>query len=238
MLRRVSEYDPRVGMQLKLCHAFFLRVQEAVMLKPNTAERGEGLVVRDGTKGGRERLVPIQTDYQRRVLDEAKRMAWTNRKGYLSHPDLTLEQALEKVTTVCTRFGLTRKGLGVTTHGLRHEGLNDLFEGITGVPSPVRNAGGAKAVVQKVHKDVLAYARQSVAEAAGHARISISGAYIGGLIGPRKRLSPGEERLSKDWMRFFELNSMDGLGFLEKTELEMLRKKLNQTLESDAQDSV
>ena len=36
----VSQYDRHVGIQLRLCHAFYLRRQEAVMFKPAVGQKG------------------------------------------------------------------------------------------------------------------------------------------------------------------------------------------------------
>lgn len=72
VLGMASAMDRYVGMQLRLCHAFFLRREEAVMFRPRRADKGTYIDVEDGTKGGRHRVVQIRTEYQRRVLDEAK----------------------------------------------------------------------------------------------------------------------------------------------------------------------
>ena len=62
----VSQYDRHVGIQLRLCHAFYLRRQEAVMFKPldRRASTVQCLAQRDGSlegPAGKERLDPTQT---------------------------------------------------------------------------------------------------------------------------------------------------------------------------------
>ena len=180
MIGLVEQYDARVGLQTRLMKAFGLRKKEAVMFRPLKADLGLAIRVRDGTKGGRERVVPIETEEQRQVLALAKsRVKHVNE--HIGHPDLTLEQAIRRVNYVFERFGLTKRGLGVTAHGLRHEHLNDLYEQVTGVPSPVR--GGS--VVGVLDKHLHDIARARVSQEAGHNRLNISDAYIGARVSVR-----------------------------------------------------
>lgn len=180
MIGLVEQYDARVGLQTRLMKAFGLRKKEAVMFRPLKADLGLAIRVRDGTKGGRERVVPIETEEQRQVLALAKsRVKHVNE--HIGHPDLTLEQAIRRVNYVFERFGLTKRGLGVTAHGLRHEHLNDLYEQVTGVPSPVR--GGS--VVGALDKHLHDIARARVSQEAGHNRLNISDAYIGARVSVR-----------------------------------------------------
>ncbi len=71
------------------------------------------------------------------------------------------------------QVGISRKD-GITSHGLRHERLNEIYRELTGQPSPVK--GGARGI-SATHTDKIA--RQEIAEVAGHSRDSISSAYIG-----------------------------------------------------------
>jgi hypothetical protein len=58
----------------------------------------------------------------------------------------------------------------VTAHGLRHQRLNDIFEEVAGVPSPVWQA----ASIIKGDPAKWKQANQKVSSVAGHARLSIS----------------------------------------------------------------
>lgn len=224
MISDVTAFDHRVGMQLKLMHAFALRREEAVMFRPHKADQGSYIVVRDGTKGGRERTVPIDLPYQRAVLDEAKTMA-KGMRGHVGHPDHNLEQALRRFNYVVgERFGLTRKQLGVTSHGLRHQGLNDMYERLAGIPSPVR--GQTKDMFVQADPMKIEYARQRVAEVAGHARLSISGAYLGGRLSSHERPKLTAEE-SFAWTRLYELKRLGAGRTEEQTqELEELVDRL------------
>lgn len=185
LIDEVSAYDVVTGMQLRLMHAFFLRREEAVMFRPHKADNVTYIAVVDGTKGGRLRNVDIDTDYQRDVLDRAKAMVHV-KSGYLGGGSgRDLKQALRHFDYVCGKFGICKSGLGISSHGLRHQGLNDYFERLAGRPSPVRG-GGSLTVSDFDEQQRIDFARRKVTEAAGHARLSITGAYLGGQIAARK----------------------------------------------------
>lgn len=189
VIRKVSYIDNYVAMQLKVIHAFGLRREESIQLKPFTAHEGMYLRVRDGTKGGRERIIPIESAYQREVLMEAKEAA-SRWDGSLGRPGRNLEQNINRFSYVMKKLGITRNGLGVTAHGLRHQRLNDLFEEVAGVPSPVRQT----AWIIKGDPVKWKQAQQKVSHIAGHARLSISTAYTGSARSVKR---PGNPRL--DW---------------------------------------
>lgn len=226
VIESIAAYDNRVAMQLKLMHAFMLRREEAVMFRPNKADHGGYIVVRDGTKGGRERTVLVELPYQRAVLDEAKRMA-RGLNGHVGHPDHDLKQALRRFNYVCEKFGLTHRELGVTSHGLRHQGLNDMFERLAGIPSPVR--GQTYQMRKAVDPLTLEYARQRVSETAGHARLSISSAYLGGRIPGLAQPKLSAEEMHA-WSRLYtlRLKQRDTLTSDEVSELGALIDRLLQ----------
>ena len=209
MIGLIEAYDARVGLQVRLMREFGLRKREAVMFRPHKADLGLAIRVRDGTKGGRERIVPLETPEQRRVLDLAKSRA-KNVNDHIGSPYRDLKQALRHINYVFERFGLTKRGLGVTAHGLRHQHLNELYESITGVPSPVRS-GSITADIDKHLHDV---ARARVSQEAGHERLGISNAYIGAR--PTLKMTDEEKRILS---RYKELLAKEDLESEEATEL-------------------
>lgn len=170
---------------LRLQHAFGLRVQEASLLNPaRDAQEPDCLRVVAGTKGGRPRAVPIETEAQRALLREAENQA--RRTGHsMIPPQYDLKQWLTRCYTVLARHGVTRKH-GLVTHGLRHQYANDRYEELTGEPSPVRGGVPVNA------RDDQA-ARQELTARLGHARPSITHAYYGRGIG-RWRRAPAFRR--------------------------------------------
>jgi integrase len=185
----VAEADVFVGAQLAMCLAFGLRVKEAIMFQPFRAvtEDGSAISLLRGTKGGRARLVPIDTDAKRAALELACRVAVSD-AGHLGDPHRSLKQNRTRFYTVLARHGVTRSWLGITAHGLRHQYANDRFEDFAGAASPVR--GGAP-----LDREVDRTARLRVAEELGHARSKISAAYLGGMRRDRRTSGcAGEER--------------------------------------------
>jgi integrase len=65
--------DPHVRMSLQLQAAFGLRREEALKIKPRQADEGQHLRLQASwTKGGKERTIPIRTEQQRQLLEQAK----------------------------------------------------------------------------------------------------------------------------------------------------------------------
>jgi integrase len=187
MLKSIDEYDRYVGAAMRLMHALGLRKKEAIMLRPHKcvlpfeatglplhkkkAERY--LHVANGSKGGRERFIPLELPERIAAIEHAQTVVPIH-DGHMGRPSHSLKQAMRRFDSVMKKFGITKKQLGVTSHGLRHEMLIDQFERLTGELPPVR--GGAK-----LPAEIDTAARQEVAELAGHARKRASSAYLGGV---------------------------------------------------------
>ena len=163
------------GLHLRLQHAYGLRPREVVMLKPLSADQGKNLFVTDGTKGGRARMVPIDTPRKRELLEKAKEIARGNARGVLSaKPGMSLKQAINRYYSLARKVGVGKgQGkLGVTLHGLRHEFAGDLFKQITGVEAPV-NGGRID------NPELVRRAMQVTSEQLGHGRKDAGAAYLG-----------------------------------------------------------
>ena len=183
LVEAIAREDAWVGAELRLARAFGLRVKEAVMLQPRLAERsatgapviagtpGEWLEVARGTKGGRPRLVPIDSPAKRAALDAAKALLASDAQP-LADPARSLKQNLDRLHNVLKKFGVTRRALGVTAHGLRHGYAAERYEALAGVPAPVRAGPPPTAAADRL-------ARLQVAEELGHGRRQITNAYLG-----------------------------------------------------------
>jgi integrase len=171
---QLRQFDPYVANQLMAELRFGLRVKEAIMLRPWRADAGEALLVDDGTKGGRPRVVPLRSQEQRDALSYLKAQVHT-RNGSLADPSLTLKQAITRYYVVMRAAGITLKGLGVTSHGLRKEFANKVYFELTGVRSPVQGGPPIDRVVDRE-------ARLRLVEHLGHARESIGTAYLGAIL--------------------------------------------------------
>jgi integrase len=188
LIEQIAREDPWVGAELRVARAFGLRVKEAVMLQPRAAERaadgapaiagepGEWLEVVRGTKGGRQRRVPIDSPAKRAALEVAKALVGSDVQP-LGDPARTLKQNLDRLHNLLKKFRVTRAALGVTAHGLRHGYAAERYEAIAGTPAPVR--GGTRPA-----PDADRDARRQVAEELGHGRPAITNAYLGAVRRP------------------------------------------------------
>jgi len=177
VLARVVAKDVNVARTLCFQLAFGLRLQEASLIRPKQDDHGQVLQVIAGTKGGRPRTVPIETASQRAILDEAQQMITATGQHSLIPLRYNLRQWLNRCYTVFRACGLTRIE-GIVSHGARHQYANDLFEQFTGVQSPVR--GGDQT---KIDPHIVEMARTNISLRLGHARESISNAYLGRASG-------------------------------------------------------
>lgn len=171
LLPQVEALCPYSAVYLVLAREFGLRVQEAAALRPVENDMGSYLSITHGAKGGRGRAIPIDTPVQRRALEIAKAAAHP-RTGLLRASGKTIHQSIAAFYRVMNKVGITRKHMGVTAHGLRHEYANSIYAAHAGVDAPVN--GGLAPDRQTELK-----ARKVVTENLGHGRLSVTTAYTG-----------------------------------------------------------
>jgi integrase len=190
VIRDVEDYDVHAAASLWLMLAFGLRFKESLMLRPHvdvaTARQAIGdsgsavaheggpvqyLDTHRGTKGGRQRYVPIDDALCRQAITYACHVA-KGTQGSVGDPNLTLVQALRRLRYVMERFGITKRDLRVVPHGLRHQFAASRYTEQAGSLPPV--AGG-----QGVAADADTAARQHVSALLGHGRPQITNAYLG-----------------------------------------------------------
>lgn len=187
LLQRVACIDERVAIMLELVWRVGLRRKEAVMFQPWLAVKPAGLMPIDqpvaeeyiaclsvyrGTKGGRLRLIPLVSEVQREAIARAKKYV-VFPTTYLGHPHMTLLQALDRYKNVLSSAGITKKVLGVTGHGLRHQFAGDKFFDLAHIACPVR--GGDPLHDPELLERVLG----AVSQQLGHNRPQITQAYCG-----------------------------------------------------------
>ena len=170
----IFAFDMQVGIQLMLMDAFGLRRKEAVCFLPSKDwdMAMKRIEVYSGTKNGRPRLIDVRTDYQVAVLKAALEL---ERAGRLRKPGKSLEQALQRFNYVVGhRFGINKKNMGVTSHGLRHSFAEVPYVLTAGTNTPV---GGGD--VKEVDRQTHVQASFASAKALGHSRIDVTRAYYG-----------------------------------------------------------
>ena len=162
--------DEHVRMSLELQHAFGLRREEAMKIRPHTADRGDHLFLQASwTKGGRERIVPIRTEQQREVLDRAHRLAG---RGSLIPANRNYVQQMRVYEGNTRRAGLHHM------HGLRHAYAQNRYEELTGWLCPAAGGPVAKELTpEKREQD--REARLAISRELGHEREQVTAAYLG-----------------------------------------------------------
>lgn len=172
-LNRVHKSNPRLAAQYLMMKPFGLRFEETLKIRPNLDDKADYLVVKSGTKGGKLRTLPIDTEEQRAALDALKAFA-VSRNGSTIPKEYTYKSWKNYARSVNRRLGFTRRGCGYTPHALRHGFINAQYKVMTGHDSPVQ--GGDP---RQVDKCVDRAARKTISTIAGHGRISITSLYLG-----------------------------------------------------------
>ncbi len=165
--------DPRFGLMLRLALSFGLRRKELLACTPwKAVGGGDGWTVfpNEG-KGSRSRLIAIETEQQRKVLDYV--LARVGKTEKLCWPGVKNEQAINRYCRLMRKMGFTKLESGVTGHGLRAQYAENAALIAAFIPSTL---GGTNA---GLNKDDLRVAKMVVSEKLGHSRESVTGAYYG-----------------------------------------------------------
>jgi len=167
-LTKITDGYTRMSLQLQA--AFGLRRGESIKIRPEWADRGDTLVLKDTwTKGGRAREIPIRNGEQRRVLDEAKRFAG---RGSLIPADKSYVEQLRRFEYQCAQAGVHR------VHGHRHQYAQTRYQELTGWAAPA--AGGPRSKeLTPAQKTIDHEARLTISSELGHDRVVIVGVYVG-----------------------------------------------------------
>jgi len=174
-IAEIAETEPHVAIQLKLQAAFGLRIKEsfsmpiARTIRKMLRDGGDRIAVERGTKGGRSRTVPLQ--FQSAVLVEALKYANT-RTGSTTPSNYTSDTWRGHYGKVMRKHGIFKEGLGITSHGLRHAWLQELYKTLTGFDAPIKG-GDERADIER-HREAM----KEAIEAAGHSKPEKTGMYI------------------------------------------------------------
>lgn len=162
--------DKHVEMALRLQAAFGLRREEAIKFSPSYADRTDSIVLKGSwTKGGKPRTIPVLSEQQRGLLDEARLFAG---RGAMIPSNKNYIQQLRTYERNTAKAGLDRM------HGLRHAYAQERYETLTGWKCPVQG-GPARKVMDAVMRARDTEVRLIVSRELGHERLAIVAQYIG-----------------------------------------------------------
>jgi site-specific recombinase XerD len=181
-LQEAFAIDERFGMIVAMQLAFGYRRKETICIRPwvndlRPRQNAFMMYERDGTKGGRMRLIPIEFPFQAWILDYVKeRVAKRSNLGWPKTrrgDNATLIQNLERYKTCMKKLGIGRADVSVTGHGLRAEYTENcaLLEGF--VPATLGGKGN------QMSRDDLRVRQIRVSERLGHSRPRITENYYG-----------------------------------------------------------
>ena len=137
---------------------------------PGWADQGNALVLKASwTKGGRERELPIRTDAQREVLNDAKKLA---AGGSLIPQGWTYKEQLNAFKAECQRAGINK------VHGLRHRYAQTRYLEKTGWACPARG-GPTKKQLTPDQRSTDQRARLEISLELGHGRGQVTTTYLG-----------------------------------------------------------
>jgi len=156
---------------LRLQAAFGLRREESIKIVPKWADRGNSLALKDSwTKGGREREIPIRTQEQRQLVDEAKALA--KGKSLVAPGYTTYRDYLQHFRAECARIGIH------AFHGHRHFYAQARYKELTGQECPARGGPTSKQLTAK-QKAIDREAREVISREMGHGREQVTAVYLG-----------------------------------------------------------
>lgn len=176
--------DQRMRLFAQLAYYAGLRKLECMCLDPHASDLGDRLKITKGAKGGRPRIVDLTAAGDeayarvRAALDELKQITrMGDRAGW---PGMTLQQAERRFEYLADKAGVTKKALGATFHGFRHDYAIATLQHLTGQLAPVR--GGMVLDYQRLRDHQL-----NVSQQLGHNRTKVTNAYYGSFAAMKKR---------------------------------------------------
>lgn len=176
-IERVYQIDPRVAMQMGLMFIYGLRRREAAMICPMVHFNEDGTInCIKGAKGGRPRynIEPIHdTEDVLAFLASLKEFVKERSNASLIPRHMTYEQWESYVSRVMRKAGLTKKDLGVTLHGLRHEYAQLKYLAKTGQVPRLLSENGMSISCDDFEKEQ----KRVISLLLGHSRVGITDHY-------------------------------------------------------------
>lgn len=177
-----SHLSEAASLHVDLMREFGMRFREAATFRPNENVHQDKIDVINGTKGGRDREVPITNDLQRDLIERVKHYIDSQRQESLIPQGMTFKKWEDSVRNEQAQQGMTKDGVG-TPHGLRHAYAQERYEQITGWKPPAAFSGEERAHFRasftQDDKNTDIEARRQISEELGHGRVDVVSNYVG-----------------------------------------------------------
>lgn len=169
-----AEVGERAAAVVELCRELGLRSKEASLIDARSAltealSRG-AITISEGTKGGREREVPIASERQLEALSKAAEAQFLSRS--LIPSEMSWREWREGELRDAREVVQAYTGGGL--HDLRAAYACERYESLTGYAAPV--VAGERLADRELDRE----AREQIAEELGHGRIDVVSEYVGG----------------------------------------------------------
>jgi len=187
VIARFVDHEPECAWILLLAFSLGLRLKEAMLLDPRHRAGGV-LEIWRGTKNGRLRTLPLGPAREALL---ARYEHFLGPRTSLVASEKTLASFRSRYYRQLRKHGVTRAGLGVTTHGLRHSYAQRLADELIerlGVASPQSSVGmraaadlpGPETITKKgvVLSRLPVDIERIVSESLGHGRTEVTYTYM------------------------------------------------------------
>lgn len=172
----LQKLPERMQLAVALQERFGMRLEESILFRPGEAVQGGALHMRARwCKGGRARVIPIETDKQRSLLAKLREVAGEGCLIPSGMAEITFRKQLERKTW----------GVGIRNlHGHRHYYAQQRFRVLTGRDCPA--AGGpVYASLSAKERALDLAARKTISAELGHGRLGVTDTYLGSRYGRR-----------------------------------------------------
>ena len=170
------------ALHVDLMREFGMRFREAATFRPNENVHQNKIDVINGTKGGRDREVPIINERQRDLIDRVKEYVDSKRQDSLIPQGMSFKKWEDSVRNEQAQQGMTKDGVG-TPHGLRHAYAQQRYEQLTGWKPPAylsdANRADLRASFDQADKNADIEARRQISAELGHGRVDVVSNYVG-----------------------------------------------------------
>jgi integrase len=177
-----SDLGETTSLHVDLMREFGMRFREAATFRPNENIHRDKIDVINGTKGGRDREVPITNDRQQELLNRVKEYVDSQRQECLMPQGMTFKKWEDSVRNEQAQQGMTKDGVG-TPHGLRHAYAQQRYEELTGWKAPATQTRDERrlfrASMRPNDKIVEVDIRRRISAELGHGRVDVVSHYVG-----------------------------------------------------------
>lgn len=120
IVQKATEIDVYTGHQIQLMVHFGLSSKESTQFCPFKSDYSDYLLVMQGTRGGRSRMIKIDTPEKKELIDDCKKLVGKIGAD-MCNPKRSKTQEMSRLYYVMRVLGITQAQLGFTPQALRQK---------------------------------------------------------------------------------------------------------------------